>query len=356
MATDQTYVDQSTVIYSDWLNFVNNHVNNKDTTEHSAAKISLTPPGGMVSTDVQAGISELNTNLTSGLALKAPLASPTFTGNPTAPTQTNTDNSTKLATTAFVVSAFPLVPQVVGRYSNLKASANGTSANVSITYDSLLLTDGSSYVVASNGNHALSMAASGANGLDTGTVAASTWYATYVIRKPDGTTASLASLSATSPTMPSGYTYKCRTGWIRTDSSGNKYPLGFKQVNAQVQLVVAAGTNVAALPIMASGVIGSIAVPTWATISLVNYVPSTAIKGKFVASLGANLGAMVAAPNNSYGSYSSASNPPPFILSQAPTGLYSAMPFEFILESMNLYAMSGAVSNIYQSAGWEDNI
>lgn len=32
----------------------------------------------------------------------APLASPALTGNPTAPTQTGTDNSTKLATTAFV--------------------------------------------------------------------------------------------------------------------------------------------------------------------------------------------------------------------------------------------------------------
>jgi hypothetical protein len=35
----------------------------------------------------------------------APLASPAFTGNPTAPTQTSTDNTTKLATTAFVTTA-----------------------------------------------------------------------------------------------------------------------------------------------------------------------------------------------------------------------------------------------------------
>jgi len=36
------------------------------------------------------------------LDLKAPLASPALTGNPTAPTQSVSDNSTKLATTAFV--------------------------------------------------------------------------------------------------------------------------------------------------------------------------------------------------------------------------------------------------------------
>lgn len=42
--------------------------------------------------------------LTAALALKAPLASPAFAGNPTAPTQASGDNSTKLATTAFVQS------------------------------------------------------------------------------------------------------------------------------------------------------------------------------------------------------------------------------------------------------------
>lgn len=36
------------------------------------------------------------------LSAKAPLASPAFTGNPTAPTQDSSDDSTKIATTAFV--------------------------------------------------------------------------------------------------------------------------------------------------------------------------------------------------------------------------------------------------------------
>lgn len=44
-----------------------------------------------------------NTTFTNSIALKAPLASPTFTGTPTAPTVTpSTDGSTKLATTQFV--------------------------------------------------------------------------------------------------------------------------------------------------------------------------------------------------------------------------------------------------------------
>jgi hypothetical protein len=40
-------------------------------------------------------------DLKTALALKAPLASPALTGNPTAPTQSPGDNSTKLATTAY---------------------------------------------------------------------------------------------------------------------------------------------------------------------------------------------------------------------------------------------------------------
>lgn len=45
------------------------------------------------------------TSLTTDLAAKAPLASPALTGNPTAPTQTAADNSTKIATTAYADGA-----------------------------------------------------------------------------------------------------------------------------------------------------------------------------------------------------------------------------------------------------------
>ena len=42
------------------------------------------------------------TNLVSDLALKAPLANPTFTGDPKAPTPATADNDTSIATTAYV--------------------------------------------------------------------------------------------------------------------------------------------------------------------------------------------------------------------------------------------------------------
>jgi hypothetical protein len=68
----------------------------------------------------------------------------------------------------------------------------------------------------------------GNGGIDTGSVAINTWYYIFVIRKDsDGTIDALFSSSASSPTMPSGYTQKRRIGCIRTDGSG--YIRQFKQ-------------------------------------------------------------------------------------------------------------------------------
>jgi hypothetical protein len=60
------------------------------------------------------------TTVTNALALKAPLASPALTGNPTAPTQSPADNSTKIATTAYVEAAVAAgggTPPVAARYT-----------------------------------------------------------------------------------------------------------------------------------------------------------------------------------------------------------------------------------------------
>jgi hypothetical protein len=70
--------------------------------------------------------------------------------------------------------------------------------------------------------------ASGANGLDTGSEAAWTWYHIYVIYNPTTETyAGLLSISSSSPTMPSGYTKKRRVGCVINNGSSN-----FKQYRA----------------------------------------------------------------------------------------------------------------------------
>jgi hypothetical protein len=64
----------------------------------AASSITFAPGGNIAATDVQAAILELDTE-------KAPIASPTFTGDPKAPTPTVGDNDTSIATTAFVAAA-----------------------------------------------------------------------------------------------------------------------------------------------------------------------------------------------------------------------------------------------------------
>ena len=59
------------------------------------------PAGGATWGTISGTLTD-QSDLTTALNLKAPLASPTFTGTPAAPTPTAADNSTKVATTAFV--------------------------------------------------------------------------------------------------------------------------------------------------------------------------------------------------------------------------------------------------------------
>jgi hypothetical protein len=60
----------------------------------------------------------------------------------------------------------------------------------------------------------------GNGGLDTGAIANSTWYHAHLIRRPDtGVVDVLVSLSATAPTMPTGYTQSRRIGAMKTNGS-----------------------------------------------------------------------------------------------------------------------------------------
>src|SRR5207247_1986066 len=75
----------------------------------TANQVLATPDGStgvvglraLVAADIPNLAESKITNLVSDLALKAPLASPTFTGVPLAPTASQNNNSTQLATTAY---------------------------------------------------------------------------------------------------------------------------------------------------------------------------------------------------------------------------------------------------------------
>lgn len=104
------------------------------------------------STSIQITESQV-TNLTSDLALKAPLASPVFTGVPAAPTASQGNNSTQLATTAYVDTGLA-TKQATGNYltaltGDATASGPGSAALTLATVNSNIGSFGSATNVGS---------------------------------------------------------------------------------------------------------------------------------------------------------------------------------------------------------------
>jgi hypothetical protein len=96
----------------------------------TSAKIA---DGAIVNADINASAAidqSKIASLTSDLALKAPLASPTLTGTPLAPTANSTTNNTQIATTGFVTTAVSNIR--VGAVPNFLvyfSGGNGTVTN-----------------------------------------------------------------------------------------------------------------------------------------------------------------------------------------------------------------------------------
>jgi hypothetical protein len=114
---------------------------------------------------------------------------------------------------------------VVGTSSNLVGSRTSVTT-VRIQADQVLLQNSTTLhthlASAVDVSPVLNGASTGANALDTGTEAASTWYYVYVIyNSTTNTVAGLLSISATAPTLPSGYDFKALVGVVRNDGSSN---------------------------------------------------------------------------------------------------------------------------------------
>ncbi len=123
----------------------------------------------------------------------------------------------------------------------------------------------------------LNMATNGANGLDTGTIAASTMYYVWIVGDSTdySTTCCLASLSSTAPTLPFAYDMQRRIGAIFSNSS--MHIALFWQQGAESQ---GAGTNSSSrwmiydAPI-ATGITAG-AATTYTAVNLEKTVPLTA--------------------------------------------------------------------------------
>lgn len=263
------------------------------------------------------------------------------------------------------IPAGTYITNIVGTTLTLSANATASASGVALTAyalnnrtttaDAITISDGAGNYKTLTGVSATgNINTSGANGLDTGTLAASTWYYEHVIYNPTTLTAAkLYSASAAAPTLPSGYTMWARTGAVRTDA--NKILQYVSGNNDLWQPVVAPGTNMASLPIMASGASGSINTPTWTAVAAGTFVPPTASAIRLVGGVGSVGSMMMAAPNNSYGASSSSTNPPPLVVASNSGNSWKSTA-EFLLESSNIYYAGGASDCVLACFGWRDNL
>ena len=97
-------------------------------TSVAASGVGFTPVTGNAATDVQAAIA----SNTAAVLLRAPIASPTLTGTPAAPTPSTGDNSTKIATTAFVQGE-KASPALTGTPTAPTASAGTDTTQIATT-------------------------------------------------------------------------------------------------------------------------------------------------------------------------------------------------------------------------------
>lgn len=156
-----------------------------------------------------------NTDITS-------LAAPAL-GAATATTQASSDSSTKVATTSFAQSL--LGSSVLRSYlAGCTLSTAGGSGTMSIAAGSCAdTTNAASMVLAAIAKTTAGWAVGTANGgLDTGSIANSTWYSFYVIKRVDtGVVDVIFSTSASTPTLPANYTLFRRIGSGKTDGSAH---------------------------------------------------------------------------------------------------------------------------------------
>jgi hypothetical protein len=108
-----------------------------EATTARAAELTLTNSVNANTASITANSSDIAT-INNILALKAPLASPAFTGTPTAPTPVTSDNSTKVATTEYVKASITAANAGLSTVGAISATPNAKGATISGTTELIL--------------------------------------------------------------------------------------------------------------------------------------------------------------------------------------------------------------------------
>lgn len=221
-------------------------------------------------------------------------------------------------------------------------SPSSPASHVQATADLLVLDDGAGdFRVLRDFSATAATSAVGAGGLDTGSVASTTWYAVWAIWDDvRRLSALLLSTSFTAPLLPAGYRFSRRLGAVRTDGSNNLYRT--LQAGTRAQYVI--GTLPTAPLIMAQ----TVTAVSWATaIAVGAYVPPSApvIHGIVESDSFSASNAVLLAPNGDYAAADTALR----LLGGTPLRAQ----FSFVLESTNIYWGTSDDGQVW-CTGWED--
>lgn len=253
-------------------------------------------------------------------------------------------------------SSAPLCGTVGLSIANNSGTPN-TSIDVSFSAATLVSSGGIAFSTASSTSFTINSTSSGSVNQWDGTRPTSDWGYVWIIGN-GSSFGGLGSNSSTAPTLPSGYTYKCRAGAMRFDGSQNL--LRTKQLGNRAQYVITAATNTTATPTIDTGIKGlncGTAAPTWATPSVSSVVPPTASQLNLL--IDDNRGAagvanVQFAPNSGYVGVTSAS--PPWAFIAGGTVGNFLMPASILLEGATVAWCSSAAGGAISATGWVDRV
>ena len=233
-----------------------------------------------------------------------------------------------------------------------------TQINVTALQALMSIPNGSNNIYRTNVSVVINTGTIGANGLDTGGLPTSNWIYIYLIDN-GATTAGLISVSSTNPTLPGGYTYVQRVGAMYLD--GSSHLLNSMQAGSRGHWM---GNTV--IGNSSGGAVGGgVTTPTWAALQVrnggVQAVPptGTTLRASAIAGVGYLADGILVAPNNTaYGGYNSTTNPPPIVIyaTSGANPLPISNPFEWVLQTDNIYWATAGTHCIITALGWADAV
>lgn len=253
------------------------------------------------------------------------MQNPNFSGQPTAVTPGQFDNTNRLATTAFAQRASG---GVVGAVRNASMYVSAASASANFTADEIVVetTLGGGFFRLAGFNKPINLTATGAGGMDTGVAPANGYVALYAIYNPSTASVALLATNATSSVvpsvysganMPNGYTASALVSVWPTNGSGQFAP-GF-QTDRKI--------GIANINVLSTSTVQASVVP----LSIANAVPPNARTARGFASIGTSA-------SSAYATFNAASSGAPLGMQQFQAQLTNSFTMNITFDDVQMTA------------------